>query len=84
MLSGASPLDFPRRRSEGTTEPESAPRFRFIAAVNQGYGRDRLYEEQIMEGIKSQGVGERRAVSDVRIRLRVVRAVIGNPAAPFY
>lgn len=79
MLRDASPLNFPRRRSEGTTEPESAPRFRFIAAINLGYRRERLYDQQIMEGIKSKGVRERRAaVSDVRIHLGVVRAVIEN------
>lgn len=85
MLSDASPPDFPRRRSEGTTEPESAPGFRFITAINLGYRRERLYDQQIMEGIKSKGVRERRAaVSDVRIHLRVVRSVIENSAAPFY
>lgn len=70
MLRDARPLKFPRQRSEGTSEPESAPQFRFIAAINIRYHQERLYDRQIMEGIKSKGVRElRAAVSDVCIHL---------------
>lgn len=63
----------------------AAPRLGFIAAINRGYLQERLYDRQIMEGIKSKGFRElQAAVSDVGFHLQVVQSVIENYAASFY